>query len=111
MRHMKHGKIFGMGNEWMCFIREGDFSSYMTKPISTLMFKHPEKIQFDLVKSSQLIQFMNLNLRYIMIKIKCYYYDKEIDYRCCSFLDEHDNELICFNKIFGAVLDNSGNSH
>lgn len=53
---------------------------------------------------------MNLNLRYIMIKIKCYYYDKEIDYRCCSFLDEHDNELICFNKIFGAVLDNSGNS-
>ena len=39
-----------------------------------------------------------------MIKIKCYYYDKEIDYRCCSFLDEHDNELICFNKIFGAVL-------
>ena len=41
-----------------------------------------------------------------MIKIKCYYYDKEIDYRCCSFLDEHDNELICFNKIFGAVLDN-----
>lgn len=25
---MKHGKIFGMGNEWMCFIREGDFSSY-----------------------------------------------------------------------------------
>ena len=49
---MKHGKIFGLGNEWMCFIREGDFSSYMTKPISTLMFKHPEKIQFDLVKSS-----------------------------------------------------------
>ena len=46
-----------------------------------------------------------------MIKIKCYYYDKEIDYRCCSFLDEHDTELICFNKIFGAVLDNSGNSH
>ena len=46
----------GKYSEWemngcVLFVK-GTFLHIMTKPISTLMFKHPEKIQFDLVKSS-----------------------------------------------------------
>lgn len=48
----------------------------------------------------QPIQFMSHNLVNIMIKVKCYYFDLNLDYRYCSFVDEKNIELVSFGNIF-----------
>lgn len=43
---------------------------------------------------------MSHNLVNIMIKVKCYYFDLNLDYRYCSFVDEKNIELVSFGNIF-----------
>lgn len=46
------------------------------------------------------IQFMNLGLINIMIKVKCYYFDANLDCAYCSFIDKESNILEKDRQIF-----------
>lgn len=46
------------------------------------------------------IQCMNLGLINIMIKVKCYYFDANLDCAYCSFIDKESNILEKNRQIF-----------